>query len=101
FGLKMSKVPESIRRNKVESVSQLLQLDRLLNRLPSELSGGQQQRVGIARALATEHNILLRDEPLSNLDVKLRTEMRSELADILRRLSITTIYVTPDMLEAF
>ncbi len=101
YGLKMSKVPESIRRKRIESVSQLLQLEGLLNRLPSELSGGQQQRVGIARALATEPNILLMDEPLSNLDVKLRTEMRSELADILRRLSITTIYVTHDMMEAF
>lgn len=101
YGLKMEKVPETVRNERIASVSKLLHLEELLNRLPSELSGGQQQRVGIARALATEPSILLMDEPLSNLDVKLRTEMRSELAHILRKLSITTIYVTHDMMEAF
>lgn len=101
YGLKMEKKTETVRNERVASISKLLQLEELLKRLPSELSGGQQQRVGIARALATEPSILLMDEPLSNLDVKLRTEMRSELADILRKLSITTIYVTHDMMEAF
>lgn len=101
YGLKMKKVASSIRNKRLTSVVQLLHLDGLLDRTPSELSGGQQQRVGIARALATEPSILLMDEPLSNLDVKLRTEMRSELADILSKLAITTIYVTHDMMEAF
>ena len=101
YGLKRKKMKALDREKRIEKYIKMLQLNGLLSQTPSELSGGQQQRVGIARALATNPKVLLMDEPLSNLDVKLRTEMRAELSKILKELSVTTIYVTHDILEAF
>ena len=78
----------------------LMKIDEYANRLPEKLSGGQQQRVALARALAIEPDVLLMDEPLSNLDAKLRIEMRDVIKDIQNRLGITTVYVTHDQEEA-
>lgn len=101
YGLRRKKLPVPERNDRIQFMSELLHLEGLMGRMPSELSGGQQQRVGIARAMATAPRILLMDEPLSNLDSKLRTEMRTELAEVMGELSITSIYVTHDMMEAF
>jgi multiple sugar transport system ATP-binding protein len=86
--------------DQVEATANLLELDGLLNRLPAQLSGGQRQRVALARALAPEPSVLLLDEPLSNLDARLRTQTREELSALHRRLGITFIYVTHDQIEA-
>ncbi len=86
--------------SKVREALQLIRLEGLSERYPRQLSGGQQQRVGLARALVYRPNVLLLDEPLSNLDAKLREEMRFEIRDIQRRLGITAIYVTHDQQEA-
>jgi iron(III) transport system ATP-binding protein len=88
-------------REKVGEVLSLVGLDGLQNRPATLLSGGQQQRVALARALVQEPGALLMDEPLSNLDAKLREQMRIELGELLRRLNVTTLYVTHDQLEAF
>lgn len=88
------------RERRVSELLRLMRIEGLADRLPSELSGGQQQRVAIARALATEPRILLLDEPLSNLDVQLRTEMRLEFASLFRNVGTTVLYVTHDPLEA-
>jgi iron(III) transport system ATP-binding protein len=100
FGLKVRKVPAAEARRKVEEALALVNLAGLESRFPNELSGGQQQRVALARSLVVEPGILLLDEPLSNLDAKLRERMRSELKDLQRRTGITFVYVTHDQAEA-
>ena len=100
FALKMSKVPALEIKQRVESAATTLQLEELLNRKPGELSGGQRQRVAIGRAIVREPKVFLFDEPLSNLDAALRTQMRVELAQLHKRLGATMIYVTHDQVEA-
>ena len=100
FGLEMRKQPRAEIAAKVARVLAMVHLEGLGHRRPRELSGGQQQRVALARALVIEPSILLLDEPLSNLDAKLREEMRTEIRDIQKRLGITTIFVTHDQVEA-
>jgi len=100
FGLKMKKLPQEEIDKKVASILNDVHLDEYGKRYPSELSGGQQQRVAIARMLVNEPQIFLMDEPLSNLDARLRIEMRSELIKLHRRTGATTIYVTHDQEEA-
>lgn len=100
FGLKMRKVPAAKIKEEVARVAKLLQIEPLLERKPSQLSGGQQQRVAMGRALARRPKIYLFDEPLSNLDAKLRVEMRTEIKLMHQRLKTTTVYVTHDQIEA-
>ncbi|RTQ99352.1 ABC transporter ATP-binding protein [Halomonas nitroreducens] len=100
FGLEMRKVPKAEREAAVERVADLLQISNLLERKPSQLSGGQRQRVAMGRALAREPQIYLFDEPLSNLDAKLRVEMRTEIKKLHQRLGTTIVYVTHDQIEA-
>lgn len=100
FPLRMARIPKEHRRARIEQVARLLQIDELLDRKPAQLSGGQKQRVGIGRALARSPKVLLMDEPLSNLDAKLRVQMRAEIANLQRELGTTIIYVTHDQTEA-
>ncbi len=100
FGLKRMKVPKDEIDRRIRAVSQTLGLDPYLSRKPTELSGGQQQRVAIARAMIKTPKVFLFDEPLSNLDAKLRHHMRVEIARLHQTLQTTTIYVTHDQLEA-
>ena len=100
FGLEARKLPSAEIRSKVASALELVDMAGLASRRPGQLSGGQQQRVAIARTLAIEPQVLLLDEPLSNLDAKLRTQTRQELVQLQRRLGITTIFVTHDQEEA-
>ncbi|MEO4016325.1 ABC transporter ATP-binding protein [Pseudomonas rossensis] len=100
FGLKLAKTEKSSLRERVLKTAQILQLDKLLQRKPKELSGGQRQRVAMGRAMAREPDILLFDEPLSNLDASLRVQMRNEIARLHDRLGSTMIYVTHDQVEA-
>jgi putative spermidine/putrescine transport system ATP-binding protein len=100
FGLEMRGLKRAEIGTKVRRALEMVRLEHLARRRPRELSGGQQQRVALARALVIEPSILLLDEPLSNLDAKLREEMRGEINDIQRRLGITTIFVTHDQVEA-
>ncbi|KZL90277.1 ABC transporter ATP-binding protein [Clostridium magnum] len=100
FGLKMAGIKKSIRKNKVAEIVSLLKLQGLEKRYPKELSGGQRQRVALGRALAIEPKVLLLDEPFSNLDIRLREEMRELVLGIQRKLGITTILVTHDKEEA-
>ena len=100
FGLKLRRVPAAEARERVKRTLALVNLTGLEDRLPGELSGGQQQRVALARSLVVEPEILLLDEPLSNLDAKLRERMRSELKELQRRTGITFVYVTHDQAEA-
>ncbi|WP_283184496.1 ABC transporter ATP-binding protein [Pseudomonas svalbardensis] len=100
FGLKLAKTEKTSLRDRVLKTAQILQLDKLLQRKPKELSGGQRQRVAMGRAMAREPDILLFDEPLSNLDASLRVQMRNEIARLHDRLGSTMIYVTHDQIEA-
>ena len=100
FGLKMQKVSSQDQEKRITQVLAMLGLENLGKRKPGQLSGGQQQRVALARAIVTEPKILLFDEPLSNLDAKLRVQVRVEIREMQKRLGITTIYVTHDQDEA-
>ena len=100
FGLKARKMPRAEIRTRVEQVARLLGIVDLLDRRPRQLSGGQQQRVAIGRAIVRNPNLFLFDEPLSNLDAKLRVDMRTELLRLHRNLGATTVYVTHDQEEA-
>ena len=100
YGLKARKVPAKEIKPRVEEALKLVQIEQYAQRKPNELSGGQQQRVALARAFVIEPSVLLMDEPLSNLDAKLRVQMRSVIKKLQRRLGITTIYVTHDQEEA-
>jgi multiple sugar transport system ATP-binding protein len=100
FGLKLKKLPKEEWRRRVEETAKTLGLDELLDRKPSALSGGQRQRVAMGRAIVREPKAFLMDEPLSNLDAKLRVSMRAELARLHERLGVTTVYVTHDQVEA-
>ncbi|MES0884528.1 ABC transporter ATP-binding protein [Roseibium sp. SCP14] len=100
FSLKISGVPETERKEKVQHAAGILGLSTYLNRLPRQLSGGQRQRVAMGRAIVREPSVFLFDEPLSNLDAKLRVKMRAELKELHQKLNTTTIYVTHDQVEA-
>ena len=100
FGLEMRKVPVAEREKAVHEAAKLLQIENLLDRKPSQLSGGQRQRVAIGRALVRKPQVFLFDEPLSNLDAKLRMEMRTELKRLHQMLETTVVYVTHDQIEA-
>jgi multiple sugar transport system ATP-binding protein len=100
FGLKLRKMPKPEIRKRVEQAAQVLGLTEYLDRKPRNLSGGQRQRVAMGRAIVREPQVFLMDEPLSNLDAKLRVQMRTEIARIQRDLAVTTVYVTHDQTEA-
>jgi multiple sugar transport system ATP-binding protein len=100
YGLRVRKVPKKERNERVQEVAKLLGLDELLDRRPGQLSGGQQQRVAMGRAIVREPQAFLMDEPLSNLDAKLRVGMRTSLQHLHHRLGTTTVYVTHDQVEA-
>ena len=100
YPLKVRKVPKSSQLEKVRQAAEKVQLDHLLKRKPRELSGGQRQRVALARAIVRTPTVFLMDEPLSNLDAKLRVTMRAELKHLQHELKITTVYVTHDQIEA-
>ncbi|MCB9639460.1 MAG: sn-glycerol-3-phosphate ABC transporter ATP-binding protein UgpC [Myxococcales bacterium] len=100
FGLRLRKMPQQEVRKRVEEAAQILDLTPYLQRKPSALSGGQRQRVAMGRAIVRQPSVFLFDEPLSNLDAKLRVQMRTEIARLHRRLGSTSIYVTHDQVEA-
>lgn len=100
FPLRMMKLPRAERARRVEETAQLLGLTELLERRPRQLSGGQRQRVAMGRSMVRQPQVFLMDEPLSNLDAKLRTRIRADIASLQQRLGITTIYVTHDQVEA-
>ncbi len=100
YGLRVRKVPRPERERRVREVAKMLGLDELLDRRPRQLSGGQQQRVAMGRAIVREPQAFLMDEPLSNLDAKLRVTMRTSLQQLHSRLGVTTVYVTHDQVEA-
>jgi multiple sugar transport system ATP-binding protein len=100
YGLKVRRTPKDETKRRVEEVAALLGLEKLLERRPAQLSGGQRQRVAMGRAIVREPKAFLMDEPLSNLDAKLRVGMRASLAQLHQRLGVTTVYVTHDQTEA-
>ncbi len=100
FGLKVRKVPAKEREEKIKYAADTVGLSGLLDRKPSQLSGGQRQRVALARSIVSEKSVCLMDEPLSNLDAKLRAEMRDQLRSLQQRLGLTVVYVTHDQVEA-
>jgi multiple sugar transport system ATP-binding protein len=100
FALRMRKVPKDEARRRIEETARILGLHEHLRRKPRQLSGGQRQRVAMGRAIVREPHVFLMDEPLSNLDAKLRVQMRAEISRIQRQLHVTTVYVTHDQVEA-
>jgi multiple sugar transport system ATP-binding protein len=100
FGLKLRKLPKQEIKERVQRAARILQIEEFLKRKPRALSGGQRQRVAMGRAIVREPEAFLMDEPLSNLDAKLRVQMRAEIHQLQRRLGVTTIYVTHDQVEA-
>src|SRR5690606_6173407 len=100
YGLKIRGLPKSEIRERVKAAADILELGLLLERRPRQLSGGQRQRVAMGRAIVREPKVFLFDEPLSNLDAKLRVQMRLEIQKLHRRLSTTSLYVTHDQVEA-
>jgi multiple sugar transport system ATP-binding protein len=100
FPLRVAKVPKSERQARVREVAELLELTPYLERKPGQLSGGQRQRVAMGRAIVRQPRVFLMDEPLSNLDAKLRVQMRADIAALQSRLGVTTVYVTHDQAEA-
>ena len=100
FPLKMAKVPKAERAERVREIAEMLELTDLLGRKPGQLSGGQRQRVAMGRAIVRRPSVFLMDEPLSNLDAKLRVQMRADIAALQARLGVTTVYVTHDQVEA-
>ncbi|MFK7871374.1 MAG: ABC transporter ATP-binding protein [Roseobacter sp.] len=100
FPLKVRKVPEAEHDERVRRASAMVELDDFLHRKPAELSGGQRQRVALARAIVREPNVFLMDEPLSNLDAKLRVSTRAQIKNLSHELKVTTVYVTHDQIEA-
>ena len=100
FGLKVRKVPLNEREKRVAEAAKAVGLSDLLDRKPANLSGGQRQRVALARSIVSDQSVCLMDEPLSNLDSKLRAEMRDEIRDLQQRLGLTVVYVTHDQVEA-
>ena len=100
FGMETRGVPKKIRKEKIAEVAEILQIDQLLKRKPAQLSGGQRQRVAMGRALVRDPRVFLFDEPLSNLDARLRVDMRVEIKKLHERLGTTIVYVTHDQIEA-
>src|SRR6266566_3298925 len=100
FPLRIARVPRAERDKRVREVAQMLGLEQYLERRPGQLSGGQRQRVAMGRAIIRQPSVFLMDEPLSNLDAKLRVQMRAEIASLQSRLGVTTVYVTHDQSEA-
>jgi multiple sugar transport system ATP-binding protein len=100
FPLRMAKVPKAEARQRISETARIIGLTEHLNRKPGQLSGGQRQRVAMGRAIVRRPQVFLMDEPLSNLDAKLRVQMRAEISRIQRQLSVTTVYVTHDQIEA-
>lgn len=100
YGLKLRKTPKAEMKERVDDILRVVRIEEYQNRLPDRLSGGQQQRVALARAIVIHPQVLLMDEPLSNLDAKLRIEMRSAIRDVQKQVGITTVYVTHDQEEA-
>ena len=96
FSLKLHRMPKHEINERVQNAAKILQIEQFLKRKPKALSGGQRQRVAMGRALVREPQVFLMDEPLSNLDAKLRVQMRAEIHQLQRRLNVTTIYVTHD-----
>ena len=100
FSLKLAKVPKAEMEERIQNAAQILELEDYLDRKPGQLSGGQRQRVAMGRAIVRQPSAFLMDEPLSNLDAKLRVQMRAEIARLQRELGVTTVYVTHDQVEA-
>ncbi len=100
YGLKLRKIPKAEMKEKVDKILKVVKIEEYQDRLPEKLSGGQQQRVALARAIVIHPSVLLMDEPLSNLDAKLRVEMRSAIREVQKQVGITTVYVTHDQEEA-
>ena len=100
FPLKVRKIPEAEHDERVRRASAMVELDDFLHRRPAELSGGQRQRVALARAIVRQPNVFLMDEPLSNLDAKLRVSTRAQIKNLSHELQVTTVYVTHDQIEA-